>query len=43
MEFLPERMYELGKEGIRLCISCMDIHNYEADEYDENGIVMVNE
>jgi hypothetical protein len=33
MEFLPEQMYKLGKEGIRLCISCYDVHDYDA-EYD---------
>ena len=28
MEFLPEQMYKLGKEGIVLCVSCYDIHDY---------------
>jgi hypothetical protein len=29
MEFSPEDMYCLGKEGIVLCISCYDIHDYD--------------
>mgnify|MGYP001806443121 FL=1 len=37
MEFLPEDMLLLGKEGISFCVSCWDIHDYDADEYDENG------
>lgn len=36
MEFLPEDMLLLGKEGISFCVSCWDIHDYDADEYDEN-------
>ena len=32
MEFSPKLMYALGKEGITLCISCWDEHDYEADE-----------
>jgi len=43
MEFSPEDMYALGKEGIALCISCWDIHDYEADEYDENGKLIIDE
>jgi hypothetical protein len=43
MEFSPERMYKLGKEEITLCISCSDIHDYEADEYDEDGKLIVKE
>jgi hypothetical protein len=35
MEFSPEDMYNLGKEGIALCISCYDIHDYDADDTDE--------
>jgi hypothetical protein len=38
MEFSPKDMYNLGKEGIGLCISCYDIHDYEADE-DELNII----
>ena len=29
MEFSPKDMYALGKEGITLCVSCWDIHDYE--------------
>ena len=29
MEFLPKDMYNLGKEGIVLCVSCYDIHDYD--------------
>ena len=29
MEFSPQDMYNLGREGIVLCISCYDIHDYE--------------
>ncbi len=36
MEFHPEETYRLGKEGITLCITCWDIHDYDKD-YDENG------
>ena len=36
MEFLPKDMYNLGKEGITLCVSCYDIHDYDAN-YDEDG------
>ena len=32
MEFLPDDMYNLGKEGIVLCVSCWDIHDYDADD-----------
>ena len=31
MEFSPQDMYNLGKEGITFCISCYDIHDYDAD------------
>jgi hypothetical protein len=34
MEFSPQEMYSLGKEGITFCVSCYDIHDYDAD-YDE--------
>jgi hypothetical protein len=37
MEFSPKEMYNLGKEGITFCISCYDIHDYDAEYYDENG------
>ena len=43
MEFSPKDMYALGKEGIVLCVSCWDIHDYEADEYDENGKLVTQE
>ena len=33
MEFSPKEMYNLGKEGIKFCISCYDIHDYEEDYY----------
>lgn len=32
MEFSPENMYNLGKEKITLCVSCWDIHDYDADK-----------
>jgi len=31
MEFSPEQMYALGKEGIALCVSCWDEHDYNVD------------
>jgi hypothetical protein len=38
MEFDPQDMYNLGKEGIKLCISCYDIHDYDADyDNEEEG------
>jgi hypothetical protein len=43
MEFSPKNMYALGKEGITLCISCWDIHDYDADEYDENGKLIIKD
>jgi hypothetical protein len=43
MEFSPEEMYNMGKEGIKLCISCYDIHDYDADKYDENGRLIIKE
>jgi hypothetical protein len=43
MEFAPEDMYALGKEGIALCISCWDIHDYDADEYNENGELRIQD
>ncbi len=39
MEFFPEATYRLGKEGITLCVTCWDIHDYDKD-YDENGNVI---
>ena len=42
MEFSPQDMYALGKEGIVLCVSCWDIRDYDADEYDENGKLIIN-
>ena len=39
MEFSPKDMYNLGKAGITLCISCYDIHDYNVD-YDEDGKVL---
>ena len=35
LEFSPQDMYNLGKEGITFCISCYDIHDYCVDCYDE--------
>ena len=32
MAFSPDDMYNLGKEGIILCVSCWDIHDYDADD-----------
>ena len=40
MEFLPKDMYNLGKEGIVLCVSCYDIHDYDADYYDEEEYLL---
>jgi len=37
LEFEPENLLLIGKEGIVFCISCFDIHDYESDEYAENG------
>jgi len=31
MEFSPKDMCNLGKEGITLCVSCYDIHDYSVD------------
>ena len=41
MEFSSKEMYRLGKEGIGLCITCYNIHEYNA-KYDEMGNI-VNE
>ncbi len=43
IEFEPENLLLLGQEGIVFCISCFDIHDYEADKYDENGKLILNE
>jgi hypothetical protein len=37
MEFSPKDMYNIGKEGITLCISCYDIHDYDSDECNGAG------
>ena len=38
MEFFPKDMKRLGEEGITLCISCWDGHDYEADAGNAIGI-----
>ena len=42
MEFSPQDMYNLGKEGITFCISCYDIHDYCADCCEEEGKLLQN-